>query len=182
MEFSQIVKGSKPGAVHRLELKDPTKQDGDPVMNGKAPIAVMYRKASDMESQKALRRIKRDRIVARHKERIPKEVMEALTQAEVDAMRTIWDVQDDLCDVAKAVIVGFENVQREDKDLEPTDDDIDWFFSLTPFRVEPEKDESGEPVLDESGEQKFATNNPFAKQVAEAATKWDDALGNGKKG
>lgn len=181
MDFSEIAKRNAAGATYRIELKDPTVTDGDPLMNGKKPAVVIYRQSSDKESQKALRRIKRDRIVERHEDRLPKNIMEALTKDELNAMRTIWDVQDELCDIAKSVIVGFENVPNEEGgELTGSAKDVDWFLSLTPFEVTPEKDENDKPVLDEKGEPKFITNNPFSKQVAEAATRREKGLGNGK--
>lgn len=181
MDFSEIAKRNSAGATYRLELLDPTVTDGEPLLTGKKPAVVLYRASSDRESQKALRRIKRDRIIERHEDRLPKEIMESLTKDELSAMRTIWDIHDDLSDVAKSVIVGFENVPNEDGgELTGSVADVEWFLSLTPFEVEPEKDEDGNPVLNESGEPKFVTNNPFSKQIAEAATRREKGLGNGK--
>lgn len=181
MDFSEIAKRNTSGVTYRLELLDPTVADGEPLLTGKKPAVVLYRSSSDRESQKALRRIKRDRIIERHEDRLPKDIMEALTKDELNAMRTIWDIQDDMCDVAKSVIVGFENIMNEDGgELSGSPEDVDWFLALTPFELEPEKDKDDKPVLDEKGEPKFTANNPFSKQVAEAANRREKSLGNGK--
>ncbi len=100
---------------------------------------------------------------------------------EDEEARVMEDVHNQLCEAAAPFIVGFENVNKGDKPA--TADDAMWFLNLTFPEMGVKEDADGDNVLNKDGEPVFEmTNNPFAKQCSEFASKQANRLGNAKSG
>lgn len=164
MDFSKFDNRAAAETGIRLELVDP--DTGEPITNDKGkPCAVTVRGVASRTVQAAIR--------ARQKARVKK------ADGKKPDDRIMEDVHDEMCDAAAPLIVSFENIERDGKAC-VVPDDVEWFLDLTFPIMGLVEDEDGDPVL-VNGEPKFEMkNNPFAKQITEAASKMRAASGNVK--
>jgi hypothetical protein len=166
MDFSVFDNRGPAETGQRLELKDPSVRDGDPLLSGKKPCAVIVRGSTARSVQEQSR--------ARLKQKMAKGKKD-------DGVQVMEDVHAELCDAAFPLIVGFENIERDSRPLTTDPDDVRWFLDLTFPIMGVKEDEDGEPIFSPDGAPRFEMrNSPFAKQVTEFSADQAAALGNGK--
>ena len=165
MDFNKFDSRAKAESGSPMQILDAW--TGEPMMDGDKPCEVILRgtasksmQAKQRAAQKAAMQSKADK------------------PADTEA-RVMEDVHNQLCEAAAVFIVGFNNVSRGDKLA--TAEDAMWFLDLTFPEMGVKVDENGNSVLNKDGEPVFEmTNNPFAKQCSEYASKQANRLGNGK--
>lgn len=167
MDFRKFDNRGPAETGQRLELLDPTVKDGDPLVDGKQPCVVIVRGASARSVQAELRK--------RQKAKMSK------AGASSDA-RVMEDVHIDLCGAAEPLVVGFENVKIDGRELTDSAKDIAEFLDLT-FPNMGVKMDGGEPVLNKDGAPEYELiNYPFAKQIIDFSAEQAKELGNAKAG
>lgn len=168
MDFSVFDNRGPAETGQRLELLDPSVREGEPLLSGKKPCAVIVRGSTARSVQAAMR--------ARQKAKMVDAKGDKAEEA-----RVMEDVHSDLCDSATALIVGFENIDRDGRPLTTDADDIKWFLDLTFPIMGVKEDANGDPLLDADGKVQYHMhNNPFAKQITDFSAEQAKSLGNGK--
>lgn len=168
MDFSKFDNRGPAETGQRLELKDPTVRDGEPLLDGKKPCAVIVRGSTARSVQMEMRKRQKAK-------------MTAAKNSKAEEARVMEDVHSDLCDAALPLIVGFDGVERDGRPLTTDPDDIKWFLDLTFPIMGVKEDEDGEPILNSDGQVQFQMrNNPFAKQITDFSAEQALNLGNGK--
>lgn len=172
MDFSKFDNRGPAETGQRLELRDPTVREGEPLMSGKNPCAVIVRGSTARSVQAEMRKRQKARMA---------QAARAKANGEKEDPRLMEDIHQDMCDTATPLIVGFENVERDGRPLTAEPDDIKWFLDLTFPIMGVKKDGNGEPIVDAGGLPKFEMhNNPFARQITEFSAEAAKSLGNGK--
>jgi hypothetical protein len=168
MDFSRFDNRGPAETGQRLELKDPSVRDGEPLLDGKKNCAVIVRGSTARSVQMEMRKRQKAK-------------MTASKNSKAEEARVMEDVHSDLCEAAAPLIVGFENVERDGRPLTAESDDIKWFLDLTFPIMGVKEDEDGEPILNGDGQVQFQMrNNPFAKQITDFSSEMALNLGNGK--
>lgn len=170
MDFAKFDNRGPAEEGGRLELKDPSVQDGEPLLDGKKPCVVGVRGSAARSVQQKVRQ----RLKAK---------MSSKKKGKAEEARIMEDVHADLCESASDVITFFENIERDGRPLTTDPEDIKWFLDLTfPVMGVKENDE-GEAVTNSNGDIQFEMkNNPFAKQITDFSSEQTLNLGNGKSG
>jgi len=137
-----------------MPLIDPI--TGDQITDGKEFPAVIVRGVASRTAQAALR--------------IRQKAKMRANKAGDEKARVMEDVHADLCEGAAPFVIGFVAVERDGKPLTTSPEDVQWFFDLT-F-----------PAMENTDGEWLMANNPFAKQVAEAAGKQANFLPNAGQG
>lgn len=146
MDFSKFDNRAPAEEGVRVPLVDPVTKE--PIEGEDGPACVIVRGTASRTVQAALRR----RALAKAKD----------TTQHLDVME---DVHRDLIETAMPLIAGFENVERNGRALTTSDEDVRWFLDLT-F---PQMEKSTRAERLETGQEWKMVNQPFAKQIAEAA-------------
>lgn len=168
MDFGKFDNRGPAEAGQRLELRDPSVRDGEPLMDGDKPCVVIVRGMAARSVQQNIRTRQKANMAKRKKGSDENRIME--------------DVHANLCDAAAPLIVGFENIERDGKPLTASVDDVNWFLDLTFPVMAVKTDDDGDTILDASGQPRFEmTNMPVARQITDFSSEQAHALGNGKK-
>lgn len=168
MKFDSFDMRSAAESGQWLTLKQPNVPDGDPITSNDKPCRVLVRGVASRTVQDQMRARQKARMTAMKGKKAE------------DEARVMEDIHDDMVDAAMPLIVGFENIERGDKALTVSADDVRWFLELTFPIMGAKRDEQGDIVLSDKGDPVFEfKNNPFAKQISEFAAEQASALGNG---
>ena len=188
MDFSKFDNRSRAEKGAPLHLVDPDTRE--PLTHeGKACI-VYVRGAISHAVQSAIRQKLRDQVrLGAGVLNIPEGPARELAEREAN-IRVMEDVHEDSVEATLPFIrgLGFENISRGDRPLDPSsDDDLRWFLNLTFPVISIEKDAKGNNVLavfkDEDGKEELrpkvaVMNFPFTKQVQDFAAELGAKLGN----
>lgn len=168
VDFSKFDNRGPAETGQRLELLDPSVREGEPLLDGQKPCAVIVRGSTARSVQMEMRKRQKAKMTGKN-------------GGKAEEARVMEDVHADLCDTAAPLIVGFENIHRDGRALTTEPDDVRWFLDLTFPVMGVKEDEDGEPILNAAGNVQFQMrNNPFAKQIADFSSEQALKLGNGK--
>ena len=167
MDFNKFDSRAKAEAGSAMQIMDAW--TGEPMMDGDKPCEVILRGTASPSMQAKMRANQKAALMSQK------------AKGEDDDARVMEDIHNQLCEAAAPFIVGFNNVNNGNKPA--TADDAMWFLNLTFPEMGVKEDDKGETVLNKDGEPEFEmTNNPFAKQCSEFASKQANRLGNAKSG
>lgn len=167
MDFNKFDSRAKAEAGSPMHIMDPW--TGEPMMDGDKPCRVILRGTASASMQAKMRAAQKSAMMSK----------KAKGKDEDDEARVMEDIHNQLCEAAAPFILGFENVNNGDKPA--TADDAMWFLNLSFPEMGVKEDDDGAPALNGAGEPVYhMTNNPFAKQCSEFASKQANRLGNGK--
>ena len=170
MDFSKFDSRAVAEAGQPMQIVD--QWTGEPIMDGDKPCRVIVRGTASRSMQAKLRAKQKAAMMSKKAKG---------DDAEEDEARVMEDVHMQLCEGAAPYIVGFENVSKGDKPA--TADDAEWFLDLTFPEMGVKTDKDGNQVVGSDGSPVFElTNDPFAKQVGDFASKQANRLGNAQKG
>ncbi len=166
MDFSIYDNRTPAETGQRLILRDPRVKDGEAILDGTKECAVIVRGAAAKSVQLAMR--------ARAKSKTGK--------GDLDA-RVMEDIHEYLCGAAEPLVVRFENVTWNGKDVGDNRDLIREFIASSFPIMGVKKDDDGETVLTESGEAQFEMKNrPWSIQITEFSAEQAAHMGNAGKG
>jgi len=172
LDFNKYDSRAKAETGSPMQIKDAW--TGVDLMDGDKPCRVILRGTASASMQAKMRAVQKAAMQS-------KKAKKKDGNEEDEEARVMEDVHNQLCEAAAPFIVGFENVNKGDKPA--TADDAMWFLNLTFPEMGVKEDADGDNVLNKDGEPVFEmTNNPFAKQCSEFASKQANRLGNAKSG
>jgi hypothetical protein len=157
---------------------------GAEMMDGDKPCRVILRGTASASMQAKMRAVQQAAMMSKKTKGKDAE----------DEARVMEDIHNQMVDAAAPFIMGFENVNNGDKPA--TAADAKWFLNLTFPEMGVKVDEDGQPItkkakvtdtktgeITEVDEPVYEmSNNPFAKQCSEFASKQANRLGNAKSG
>jgi hypothetical protein len=165
MDFNNYNSRAAAETGQPMQIMDPW--TGAPIMDGDKPCRVIVRGTASKSMQAKLRAKQKAAMMAK----------KAKGKDDDDEARVMEDIHNQLCEAAAPFIVGFENVTKGDKPA--TAEDAEWFLDLTFPEMGLKLDADGNTILDKDGAPTFEmSNNPFAKQISEFASKQANRLGN----
>jgi hypothetical protein len=171
MDFNKFDSRAKAEAGSPMQIVDAW--TGVDLMDGDKPCEVILKGTASASMQAKMRAVQKAAMMS-------KKAKSKDGDADEEA-RVMEDVHNQLCEAAAPFIVGFNNVNKGDKPA--TADDAMWFLNLTFPEMGVKEDADGNTVLNKDGDPVFEmSNNPFAKQCSEFASKQANRLGNGKRG
>tara|TARA_R110000796_G_scaffold14066_3_gene46180 strand:- start:517 stop:1026 length:510 start_codon:yes stop_codon:yes gene_type:complete len=169
MDFNKFDSRAKAEAGSPMQIIDAW--TNEPMMDGKKPCRVILRGTASASMQAKMRAAQKAAMMSK----------KAKSKDAEEEARVMEDVHNQMCEAAAPFIMGFENVNNGDRPA--TADDAMWFLSLTFPDMGVKEDDDGQPVLNKDGDPIYEmSNNPFAKQCSEFASKQANRLGNDKSG
>jgi hypothetical protein len=169
MDFNKFDSRAIAEAGSPMQILD--EWTGAEMMDGDKPCRVILRGTASASMQAKMRAVQKAAMMSKKTKGKDAE----------DEARVMEDIHNQMVDAAAPFIMGFENVNNGDKPA--TAADAKWFLNLTFPEMGVKVDDEGETVLNKDGEPVYEmSNNPFAKQCSEFASKQANRLGNAKSG
>lgn len=151
MDFSKFDNRGPAEEGVRVPLMDPL--TGEPIEGETGAACVIVRGVASRTVQAEMRK----RALAKAK-------------SKQQALDVLEDVHQALIEAAAPLVVGFENVERNEVPLTASPEDVRWFLDLT-F-----------PMMQKDGDGWKMINKPFGAQIAEAAGDQDRFLPSAAQG
>lgn len=180
MDFNKFDMRSQAEAGIALPIKDPF--TGKVIKDGRKVAKVILRGLASPEIKAARREMRRMKDAR-------KTALGDDAETDDEYASVVESLHDSLCDGAAPHIIGFESVSRGDKPA-VVPDDVQWFLDLSFPVLEVKKDEDGKLIKVDAQDDEGNTikvpdyhmaNEPFAKQITDAASRYKDFLGNAER-